>query len=70
MRAFGYHAFGAMATVSRFRAAAWLGPLRVGGAVAWLLWLVVHLAFLTGFKNRVATLARWTISLLGRGRPY
>jgi NADH dehydrogenase len=69
MRAFRYHDLGTMATVSRFRAVAWLGPLRVGGAAAWLLWLVVHLAFLTGFKNRVATLARWTIAFLGRGRP-
>jgi NADH:ubiquinone reductase (H+-translocating) len=69
MREFRYYDLGTMATVSRFRAVAWLGPLRVGGAVAWLLWLVVHLAFLTGFKNRVATLAGWTIAFLGRGRP-
>ena len=69
MREFRYHDLGTMATVSRFRAVAWLGPLRVGGAVAWLLWLVVHLAFLTGFKNRVATLVRWAIAFLGRGRP-
>ena len=68
-REFRYHDLGTMATVSRFRAVAWFGPVRVGGAVAWLLWLVVHLAFLTGFKNRVATLARWTIAFLGRGRP-
>ena len=69
MRVFRYHDLGTMATVSRFRAVAWLGPLRVGGAAAWLLWLVVHLAFLTGFKNRVATIARWAIAFLGRGRP-
>ncbi|MGB8877369.1 MAG: hypothetical protein WCD11_13675 [Solirubrobacteraceae bacterium] len=69
MREFRYYDLGTMATVSRFRAVAWLGPLRVGGAVAWLLWLVVHLAFLTGFKNRVATLVRWAIAFLGRGRP-
>ena len=69
MRQFRYYDLGTMATVSRFRAVAWLGPLRVGGAVAWLLWLVVHLAFLTGFKNRVATLVRWAIAFLGRGRP-
>ncbi|MBV8946007.1 MAG: NAD(P)/FAD-dependent oxidoreductase [Solirubrobacterales bacterium] len=69
MRAFRYHDLGTMATVSRFRAVASFGPVRVGGAVAWLLWLVVHLAFLTGFKNRLATLARWTIAFLGRGRP-
>ncbi len=37
--------------------------------MAWLLWLVTHLAFLTGFKNRVATLASWTVAFLGRGRP-
>jgi NADH dehydrogenase len=47
----------------------WFGPVRLGGPVAWLLWLVVHLAFLTGFKNRVATLASWTVAFLGRGRP-
>ena len=31
-------------------------------------WLVVHVTFLTGFKNRFAALARWTISFLGKGR--
>ncbi|MBV8219445.1 MAG: NAD(P)/FAD-dependent oxidoreductase [Solirubrobacterales bacterium] len=69
MREFRYHDLGTMATVSRFRAVAWLGPIRVGGVMGWLLWLGVHLAFLTGFKNRVATLARWIIAFLGRGRP-
>ena len=66
---FRYRDFGTMATISRFRAVAWFGPVRLGGPVAWLLWLVVHLAFLTGFKNRVATLARWAVAFLGRGRP-
>jgi NADH:ubiquinone reductase (H+-translocating) len=68
-RAFRNSDFGTMATVSRFRAVAWFGPVRLGGPVAWLLWLVIHLAFLTGFKNRVATLASWTVAFLGRGRP-
>jgi NADH:ubiquinone reductase (H+-translocating) len=68
-REFRYHDLGTMATVARFRAVASFGPVRIGEAVAWLPWLVVHLAFLTGFKNRVATLARWTIAFLGRGRP-
>ena len=68
-REFRYHDLGTMATISRFRAIASFGRVRVGGALAWLLWLVVHLAFLTGFKNRVATLARWMIAFLGRGRP-
>ena len=33
------------------------------------MWLFVHLAFLTGFKNRVATVFNWFIAFIGRGRP-
>ena len=40
-----------------------------GGSPGWLLWLVVHLTFLTGFKNRVSALFHWTISFFGRSRP-
>ena len=43
---------GTMATIARFRAVATIGRLQLAGFVGWLLWLVVHLAFLTGFKNR------------------
>ena len=32
------------------------------------MWLVVHLTFLTGFKNRLSALANWTVAFLGRGR--
>jgi NADH:quinone reductase (non-electrogenic) len=51
------------------RAVAFFGRVRVRGILAWLLWLVVHLAFLTGFKTRVATLVRWIVAFLGPGRP-
>jgi len=67
-RPFRYHDLGMLATISRFRAVARIGRVSVGGFIGWLLWLVVHIAFLTGFKNRVATLARWTISFIGTGR--
>ena len=66
--AFRYRDLGTLAVISRFRAVAKIGPLRVGGFVGWLLWLVVHVTFLTGFKNRFAALARWAISFVGRGR--
>lgn len=66
---FRYRDLGTMATVARFRAIAVIGPVRAWGFAGWLLWLVVHLAFLTGFKNRVAVLANWTIAFIGRGRP-
>ncbi|HEX3947192.1 MAG TPA: NAD(P)/FAD-dependent oxidoreductase, partial [Acidimicrobiales bacterium] len=52
-RPFHYRDLGSLAVISRFRAVAKIGPLSVGGTVGWLLWLVVHLTFLTGFKNRV-----------------
>jgi NADH:ubiquinone reductase (H+-translocating) len=58
-----------MATISRFRAVVTLGPLRLSGFIGWLGWLVVHLAFLTGFKNRGATIASWTVAFIGHGRP-
>ena len=68
MRPFRYHDLGTLAVISRFRAVAKVGPLRIGGFGGWLLWLVVHVTFLTGFKNRFGALARWTVSFVGRGR--
>jgi NADH:ubiquinone reductase (H+-translocating) len=66
---FKYRDLGSMATISRFRAVATLGPLRLYGFIGWLVWLCVHLAFLTGFKNRIATVASWMVAFIGRGRP-
>lgn len=67
-RPFVYRDLGTMAAISRFRAVAKVGPLQVGGFIGWLLWLVVHVTFLTGFKNRFGALARWAVSFVGRGR--
>ncbi|MDQ6897273.1 MAG: NAD(P)/FAD-dependent oxidoreductase [Actinomycetota bacterium] len=66
--AFHYFDKGSMATVSRFSAVASVGRLRFGGFIAWLLWLVIHLFYLIGFKSRITTLLHWLISFLGRGR--
>ena len=67
-RPFKYFDKGSMAIISRFRAVAMIGKLRVTGVLAWLAWLVVHLFYLTGFKNRVAAVLHWFVSFLGRGR--
>ena len=58
-----------MATISRFRGVASIGPINTVGFIGWVLWLVVHLVFLTGFKNRVFTVANWTLAFLGSSRP-
>jgi NADH dehydrogenase len=65
---FRYRDLGTMATIARFRAVAIIRRLQLAGFVGWLLWLVVHLTFLTGFKNRVSALANWVVAFLGRGR--
>jgi NADH dehydrogenase len=65
---FRYLDLGTMATIARFRAVVYIGRIRISGLVGWLLWLVVHLAFLTGFKNRFAAVADWFVAFLGRGR--
>ena len=66
--AFHYFDKGSMAIISRFRAVAMVGKLRITGVLAWLMWLAVHLVYITGFKNRVTALLHWAISFLGRGR--
>jgi len=65
---FSYFDKGNMATISRFRAIAEIGRLKVTGFTAWLLWLGVHLVYIIGFKSRVTTLLHWVVSFLGRGR--
>lgn len=65
---FRYRDKGSMATISRFHAVATVGPLRVSGFVAWVMWLVIHILYLIGWRNRLVTLLHWAFSFLGRGR--
>jgi NADH dehydrogenase len=65
---FRYHDKGSMATISRFSAVADVGKLKFEGFLAWVLWLVVHLFYIVGFKSRVTTVLHWMVSFLGRGR--
>jgi NADH:ubiquinone reductase (H+-translocating) len=65
---FHYFDKGSMAIISRFRAVALVGKLKLTGTLAWLMWLAVHLVYITGFKNRLTALLHWAISFLGRGR--
>jgi NADH dehydrogenase len=65
---FEYFDKGSMSTVSRYSAVAQIGKLEFGGFIAWLAWLVLHLYYLVGFKNRLTTVVAWLISFLGRSR--
>jgi NADH:ubiquinone reductase (H+-translocating) len=66
---FRYRDLGSMATISRFRAVVSFKGIRLSGLIGWLVWLFVHLTFLTGFKNRLATVPRWLFTFIGNGRP-
>ncbi|MCG8652951.1 MAG: NAD(P)/FAD-dependent oxidoreductase [Pirellulales bacterium] len=59
---FCYHDKGQMATIGRSRAIAEVGKRRFTGLLAWLVWLVVHIYFLTGFKNRLFVVISWAWS--------
>jgi NADH:ubiquinone reductase (H+-translocating) len=65
---FHYRDKGSMATISRFSAVADIGRFKFEGFIAWVLWLVVHLMYIVGFKSRFTTVFHWLISFLGRGR--
>ena len=56
---FRYHDLGSAAYISRGRAVVSAGPLKVGGFAGWVIWLFIHIAFLTGFRNRVGALFTW-----------
>lgn len=65
---FRYFDKGSMATISRFKAVVTIGKFQISGLIAWLMWLVVHLAYLTGFRNRVTAVFHWFASFIGRDR--
>jgi len=59
---------GQMATIGRSRAVLEIGKLKLGGWLAWVTWLIVHIYYLTGFKNRLLVVLQWAWSYLTFGR--
>jgi NADH dehydrogenase len=56
---FRYRDFGNLATIGRRRAVADFGRVRLSGFPAWLVWCVVHVWFLVGFRSRVSVILHW-----------
>ena len=65
---FKYRDLGSAAAIGRFRSVVNFKGLRLSGFPGWVVWAFVHLAFLTGFGNRLSTLLKWARSNVGRGR--
>ena len=62
--AFRYRDFGSLATIGRTAAVASIGRLRLSGWLAWILWSLVQIYFLLGFRNRISVLITWVWAYL------
>ncbi|WP_020404526.1 NAD(P)/FAD-dependent oxidoreductase [Gracilimonas tropica] len=58
--AFKYVDKGTMATIGRAKAVADIRGFKFSGFFAWLLWGLIHIFFLIGFRNRFRVFAEWT----------
>jgi NADH dehydrogenase/putative oxidoreductase len=56
---FRYRHLGSLATIGRKAAVADFGFVKLWGAPAWWLWGVIHVSFLVGLRNRMATMVNW-----------
>ena len=61
-RAFRYIDLGSAAYVARGRAVVSAGPLQLSGLLGWLTWLFIHIAFLTGYRNRFTAVMTWLVA--------
>ncbi|MBD1260711.1 NAD(P)/FAD-dependent oxidoreductase [Maribacter polysiphoniae] len=59
---FIYKDKGSLATVGKRRAVADLGKLKFAGYFAWLLWSIVHLMSISGFRNKLLVGFNWAVS--------
>ncbi len=62
--AFHYRDKGILATIGRSSAVVQTKAFRTAGAFAWLLWILVHIVYLIGFRNRILVLFDWFWSYL------
>jgi NADH dehydrogenase len=58
-RPFHYFDKGNMATIGRLHGIVSIGRLQFAGVIAWFMWLVLHLFFLIGFRNRLIVMLLW-----------
>ena len=61
---FQFHNPGMLATIGRGAAIADFGRLKLSGFVAWAAWLLIHILFLIGFRNRFAVVLEWAVAYL------
>ena len=66
---FRYRDRGSLATIGRKAAVAvFPGGIRLSGLLAWWTWLLVHIFFLIGFRNRITTMVDWMLAYITHQR--
>src|SRR5947208_4619152 len=56
---FRYKDPGSLATIGRNAAVAYIGGIAFKGFIAWVVWLIVHILQLIGFRNKLFVLMNW-----------
>lgn len=64
---FRYRDLGSMATIGRNAAVMQIGRMRLSGWLAWVIWGLVHIYFLTGLRNRLSVFVTWFWTYLTYG---
>jgi NADH dehydrogenase len=64
LASFKYLDKGSMATIGRNKAIVQVKGIKIAGALAWLIWLWLHLFYLLGGRNKIGTMADWTWNYL------
>ncbi|WP_160713525.1 NAD(P)/FAD-dependent oxidoreductase [Chitinophaga solisilvae] len=59
LKGFHYKDLGSMATIGRNRAVAEFANMRLSGYFAWIVWMIVHLMSLLGFRNKLVVFINW-----------
>lgn len=59
VKPFHYRDKGSMATIGRSAAVASTNGYSFSGFIAWVVWLMLHLYYLIGFRNRILVLMNW-----------
>lgn len=68
LKPFHYFDLGSMATIGRNKAVAEFSFIKFRGFFAWIIWMVVHLMALVGFRNRVVVFINWLWNYLSYDR--
>jgi NADH:ubiquinone reductase (H+-translocating) len=58
-RPFRYYDLGSAAYIARGNAIMSAGPVQISGFPGWVGWLFIHIAFLTGYRNRLGAILTW-----------